>query len=57
MSIGGTEEGQRVLFSGGKGQRRQQDVIVTDGRYAVDGNAAGDLQTHLAEVVDVASRL
>ena len=57
VSVRSTEEGQRVLFGCGQSQRREQHIAVTDRRNAVDGHPAGDLQPHLAEVVDVARRL
>lgn len=57
MSVGGAEEGDGVLLGGGQRQGSEEDIRVTQRRHAVDGHPPGDLQPHLAKVVDVPRRL
>ena len=46
-----------MLFRGGDGHRCEQNVRVGGGWNAVDGHDAGDFESDVAEVVDVAGRL
>jgi hypothetical protein len=57
MSIGCAEEGDCVLFRAGNGDGSQQSVAVCQRWRAVDWHDAGDFQSDLAEIVDVARRL
>lgn len=57
MSVGCAEEGDCVLFRAGNGDGSQQSVAVCQRWRAVDWHDAGDFQSDLAEIVDVARRL
>ena len=57
ISFRRAQEADRVLFRGGDGHRSQQDVRVGGGWNTVNGHDAGDFQSDVAKVVDVAGRL
>ncbi len=57
MSVGCAEEGDCVLFRAGNGDGSQQSVAVCQRWRTVDWHDAGDFQSDLAEIVDVARRL
>ncbi len=57
MSIRCAEEGDRVLFRSGNGDGSQQSVAVCQRWRTVDWHNAGDFQTNLAEIVNIARSL